>query len=87
MTPLTMTELTLQIQRQIGREDTLRLLKRAGAAARASKNEFAPIHILLLLKKRLDEQETIERLVLIPNGKLIKLTRSYFKTLANSPQH
>lgn len=79
MMPMTMTELTLQIQRQIGREKTLQLLRRAGAASRASQNEFAPISILMLFKKRIDEAEPVEKLVRIPNGKLIKLTRAYLQ--------
>ena len=73
---MSMTEVTLAIQRQIGREDTLRLLRRAGAASRASKNEFAPISILMLYQQRIKNGEPVAKLVLIPNGKLIKLTRA-----------
>lgn len=81
MKPLSMTEVTLAIQGRVGRESTIRLLRRAGEASRASKNEFAPISILMLFQKRMEDGEPVAKLVLIPNGKLIKLTRSHLQSL------
>lgn len=78
MTPLpSFSELTVRVQQKIGREDTLRLLRRAGQAARFSKNELAPVHVLLMFESRLEKGGSVDDLVKLSNGKLVKLARKF----------
>lgn len=79
------TALTLAIQAKAGREKTLRLLRRAGAAARGSNGELNAVAILDLMLKRLNEGYTADSVARMSNGKLIKLARALVKD--GQPEH
>lgn len=70
-----MTELTNDVQGKIGRSHTLLLLKRAGEAARASDNAVAPVHVLSVMERRIEQGWSPDKIAAITNGKLIKLAR------------
>ena len=75
----TMTEITLAVQKRVGRQDTLRLLARAGEASRASEGRFAPVAVLELMQHRLEKGFTPDKIAAMTNGKLIQQTRKYLE--------
>ena len=75
----TMTQITLDIQKRVNRQDTLRLLARAGEVSRASDGRFAPAAVLALMQHRLEKGFTADKIAAMTNGKLIQQTRKYLE--------
>lgn len=75
----TMTQITLDIQKRVNRQDTLRLLARAGEVSRASEGHFAPTAVLALMQHRLEKGFTADRIAAMTTGKLIQQTRKYLE--------
>ena len=73
-----MTDATKDVQGIVGREDTLKLIRRAGEIAIASKKSIPPIAALMVFKQRLDKGQKTKTLLSIPTNKMIKLSRTYF---------
>jgi hypothetical protein len=80
----TMTDITLDIQKRVGRPATLQLLARAGEASRVSEGQFAPVAVLALMQHRLGQGWTAEKIAAIKPGKLIQLTRKFVQKQAST---